>query len=180
MAMELAMIENLQREDLNPIEEAKGFQSLMEDYGMTQAEVAESVGKSRSAVANALRLLDLHFSIQRMVESGALSVGHAKVILPLSPSQRVKAVGEIERRKLSVRETEQLVKRMLSEEKKEEKEKPEVPAVDYAAEAAKSLSTRLGRACRISQGKKKGKIEIEYYGVDDLNDLLEALEGLGK
>ena len=180
MAMELAMIENLQREDLNPIEEAKGFQSLIEDYGMTQAEVAESVGKSRSAVANALRLLDLHFSIQRMVESGALSVGHAKVILPLSPSQRVKAVGEIERRKLSVRETEQLVKRMLSKEKKEEKEKPEVPAVDYAAEAAKSLSTRLGRACRISQGKKKGKIEIEYYGVDDLNDLLEALERLGK
>lgn len=181
-AMELAMIENLQREDLNPIEEANGFQTLMESYGMTQAEVAESVGKSRSAVANALRLLDLHFSIQRLVESGQISAGHAKAILPLSPTQRVRAVKEIEARQLSVRQTEQMVKHLQSEEKKEEKarEKPAVPTVDYAAEAAKSLSTRLGRACRISQGKKKGKIEIEYYGMDDLNDLLEALEGLAK
>ena len=181
-AMELAMIENLQREDLNPMEEAAGFQSLMENYHMTQEEAAQRVGKSRSAVANALRLLDLHFSIQRLVESGQISAGHAKAILPLSPTQRVRAVKEIEARQLSVRQTEQMVKHLQSEEKKEEKarEKPAVPTVDYAAEAAKSLSTRLGRACRISQGKKKGKIEIEYYGMDDLNDLLEALEGLAK
>ena len=181
-AMELAMIENLQREDLNPMEEAAGFQSLIETYHMTQDEAAQRVGKSRSAVANALRLLDLHFSIQRLVESGQISAGHAKAILPLSPTQRVRAVKEIEARQLSVRQTEQMVKHLQSEEKKEEKarEKPAVPTVDYAAEAAKSLSTRLGRACRISQGKKKGKIEIEYYGMDDLNDLLEALEGLAK
>ena len=180
-AMELAMIENLQREDLNPIEEAMGFRTLIETYGMTQERAAESVGKSRSAVTNALRLLELHGSIQNLVQDGRLSAGHARAILPLSPALRVKAVKEIIDGKLSVRETEKLVKRLLAGEaleKKAEEKKP--PEVDYAAEAAKSLSTRLGRACRISHGKKKGRIEIEYYGVDDLNELLEALEGLGK
>ena len=180
-AAELAMIENLQREDLNPIEEAMGFRTLIETYGMTQERAAESVGKSRSAVTNALRLLELHGSIQNLVQDGRLSAGHARAILPLSPALRVKAVKEIIDGKLSVRETEKLVKRLLAGEaleKKAEEKKP--PEVDYAAEAAKSLSTRLGRACRISHGKKKGRIEIEYYGVDDLNELLEALEGLGK
>ena len=180
-AMELAMIENLQREDLNPIEEAQGYRVLTETYGMTQAQAAESVGKSRSAVANAMRLLELNFSIQKLVENNELSAGHARALLPLAPSLRPKAVKEILRGHLNVRQTEQLVKRLQAGEKLEEaahKEKP--PAVDYAAEAAKSLSTRLGRACRISHGKKKGKVEIEYYGVDDLNDLLEALETLGK
>ena len=180
-AMELAMIENLQREDLNPIEEAQGFRVLIDTYGMTQEQAAESVGKSRSAVANALRLLDLHFSIQRLVENGKISAGHARAILPLSPPLRVKAVKEIERSGLNVRQTEKLVKVLLARGEEEPVGEKKIPAeVDYAAEAAKSLSTRLGRACRISQGKKKGKIEIEYYGMDDLNDLLEALEGLGK
>ncbi|MBD5162858.1 MAG: ParB/RepB/Spo0J family partition protein [Oscillibacter sp.] len=181
-AMELAMIENLQREDLNPIEEAEGFRTLTETYGMTQAEAADSVGKSRSAVTNALRLLELHVSIQRLVEDGKISAGHARAILPLSPPQRVKAVEEIQKKHLSVRQTEQLVRHIQIEERKGDKPAKERTAqeVDYAAEAAKSLSTRLGRACHISHGKKKGKIEIEYYGVDDLNDLLEALERLGK
>ena len=181
-AMELAMIENLQREDLNPIEEAQGFQTLIETYGMTQAEAADSVGKSRSAVTNALRLLDLNVSIQNLVECGKISAGHARAILPLSPSQRVKAVDEIQKKHLSVRQTEQMVRHIQIEERKAEKstEKQAFPEVDYAAEAAKSLSARLGRACHISYGKKKGKVEIEYYGVDDLNDLLEALEKLGK
>lgn len=180
-AMELAMIENLQREDLNPIEEAEGFRSLTEVYGMTQAQAAERVGKSRSAVANALRLLELNLSIQRLVESEQISAGHARALLPLSASLRVKAAEEVVRSQLSVRQTEQLVKK-LQNGGQEKKPVPEekIPAVDYAAEAAKSLSARLGRACHISQGKKKGKIEIEYYGVDDLNDLLEALERLGK
>ena len=180
-AMELAMIENLQREDLNPIEEAEGFRSLTEVYGMTQAQAAERVGKSRSAVANALRLLELNLSIQRLVESEQISAGHARALLPLSASLRVKAAEEVVRSQLSVRQTEQLVKK-LQNGGQEKKAVPEekIPAVDYAAEAAKSLSARLGRACHISQGKKKGKIEIEYYGVDDLNDLLEALERLGK
>lgn len=180
-AMELAMIENLQREDLNPIEEAEGFRSLTEVYGMTQAQAAERVGKSRSAVANALRLLELNLSIQRLVESEQISAGHARALLPLSASLRVKAAEEIVRSQLSVRQTEQLVKRLQNGgQEKKEAQKDKISGVDYAAEAAKSLSARLGRACHISQGKKKGKIEIEYYGVDDLNDLLEALEKLGK
>ena len=180
-AMELAMIENLQREDLNPIEEAEGFRVLVETYGMTQEQAAERVGRSRSAVANALRLLDLNVSIQKLVEDGELSAGHARAILPLSPFLRVKAVSEITKGGLNVRQTEKLVKALMSHGL--ETPAPETKAsaeVDYAAEAAKSLSTRLGRACHISQGKKKGKIEIEYYGMDDLNDLLEALERLGK
>ena len=180
-AMELAMIENLQREDLNPMEEAEGFRSLIENYGMTQEQAASSVGKSRSAVANAMRLLDLEENLQVLVEDGELSAGHARAILPLSPVMRAEAAKTILHSGLSVRQTEQLVKRLQAQKDEPEAQKPPAPAaVDYVAEAAKSLSTRLGRACRISQGKKKGKIEIEYYGVDDLNDLLEALESLGK
>ena len=178
-AMELAMIENLQREDLNPMEEAEGFRSLIENYGMTQEQAASSVGKSRSAVANAMRLLDLEENLQVLVEDGELSAGHARAILPLSPVMRAEAAKTILHSGLSVRQTEQLVKRLQAQKDEPEAQKPPA-AVDYVAEAAKSLSTRLGRACRISQGKKKGKIEIEYYGVDDLNDLLEALESLGK
>ena len=180
-AMELAMIENLQREDLNPIEEAEGFRVLVETYGMTQEQAAERVGRSRSAVANALRLLDLNVSIQKLVEDGELSAGHARAILPLSPFLRVKAVSEITKGGLNVRQTEKLVKALMSHGlETPAPEKKASAEVDYAAEAAKYLSTRLGRACHISQGKKKGKIEIEYYGMDDLNDLLEALERLGK
>ena len=180
-AMELAMIENLQREDLNPIEEAEGFRVLVETYGMSQEQAAERVGRSRSAVANALRLLDLNVSIQKLVEDGELSAGHARAILPLSPFLRVRAVSEITKGGLNVRQTEKLVKALMSHGREDPApEKKASAEVDYAAEAAKSLSTRLGRACHISQGKKKGKIEIEYYGMDDLNDLLEALERLGK
>ena len=180
-AMELAMIENLQREDLNPIEEAEGFRVLVETYGMTQEQAAERVGRSRSAVANALRLLDLNVSIQKLVEDGELSAGHARAILPLSPFLRVKAVSEITKGGLNVRQTEKLVKTLMSHGlETPAPEKKASAEVDYAAEAAKSLSARLGRACHISQGKKKGKIELEYYGRDDLNDLLEALERLGK
>lgn len=180
-AMELAMIENLQREDLNPIEEAEGFRVLVETYGMTQEQAAEKVGRSRSAVANALRLLDLNVSIQKLVEDGQLSAGHARALLPLSPSLRTKAVTAIVKEGLNVRQTEKLVKSLLAQGREvPAPEKKPSQEVDYAAEAAKSLSARLGRACRISQGRKKGRIEIEYYGVDDLNDLLEALESLGK
>ena len=180
-AMELAMIENLQREDLNPMEEAEGFRSLIENYGMTQEQAAQRVGKSRSAVANALRLLDLEENLKVLVEDGNLSAGHARAILPLSPALRVQAVKTIMQSSLSVRQTEQLVKRLLAKEQEpEEPVKKEPPEVDYVAEAERSLSSCLGRACRISRGRKKGKIEIEYYDMDDLNDLLEALETLGK
>ena len=171
-AAELAMIENLQREDLNPMEEAAGFQSLIETYHMTQEEAAARVGKSRSAVTNALRLLVLTPSVRALVEEGKLSAGHARALVPLSPTLQEKAAASIVAGGLSVRQTEALAKR-LAAEKKPEKKAPE--GVDYTAEAQKDLSSRLGRGVKIVSGKKKGKIELEYYGLDDLNDLLDAL-----
>lgn len=176
-AMELAMIENLQREDLSPMEEAEGYKILVENYGMTQEQAAQRVGKSRSAVANALRLLALSPALRQMVEDGHLSAGHARALLPLSPALQEQAAATIIKSNLSVRQTEQLVKRLQSAPKPEKKISP---AVNYVAEAERELSGKLGRACHIAHGKKKGRIEIEYYGVDDLNDLLEALGRLGK
>ena len=178
LAMELAMIENLQREDLNPMEEAQGFRVLVETYGMTQEQAAASVGKSRSAVSNSMRLLALSEPLRALVEDGKLTAGHGRAILPLSPTLREDAATAIMKSGLSVRQTEQLVKQMLAKKDGEEKKKIEAKVPDYVAEAEHSLSTRLGRACHISRGRKKGKVEIEYYGVDDLNNLLEALGGL--
>ena len=177
-AMELAMIENLQREDLNPMEEAAGYQTLIQSYHMTQEEAAARVGKSRSVVANALRLLNLCPPVRAMVEDGRLSNGHARTILPLSPALQEKAADAILKSDLSVRQTELLVKKLTAEEK----EKPAVTTggleVNYAEEAAKALGTHLGRGCKIVSGRKKGRIELEYYGVDDLNNLLDALNAL--
>ena len=177
-AMELAMIENLQREDLNPMEEAEGYRQLMDQYNLTQEETAQRVGKSRSVVANALRLLNLCPPVRAMVEDGRLSNGHARTILPLSPALQEKAADAILKSDLSVRQTELLVKKLTAEEK----EKPAVTTggleVNYAEEAAKALGTHLGRGCKIISGRKKGRIELEYYGVDDLNNLLDALNAL--
>ena len=174
-AAELAMIENLQREDLNPMEEAAGFQALMEQHHMTQEEAAQRVGKSRSAVANALRLLSLTPAVAKLVEEGALSAGHARALLPLSPALQEKAAEAVISGGLSVRQTEALAKRLSAEKK----DKPAAPTgVDYAAEAQKELSSKLGRGVRIVTGRKKGRIELEYYDLDDLNDLLEALATL--
>ena len=177
-AMELAMIENLQREDLNPMEEAEGYRQLMEQYNLTQEETAQRVGKSRSAVANALRLLNLCPSVRAMVEDGRLTSGHARTILPLSPALQKKAADAILKSDLSVRQTELLVKKLTAEVK----EKPAVTTggleVNYAEEAAKALCAHLGRGCKIISGRKKGRIELEYYGVDDLNNLLDALNTL--
>ena len=177
-AMELAMIENLQREDLNPMEEAEGYRQLMEQYNLTQEETAQRVGKSRSAVANALRLLNLCPSVRAMVEDGRLTSGHARTILPLSPALQKKAADAVLKSDLSVRQTELLVKKLTAEVK----EKPAVTTggleVNYAEEAAKALCAHLGRGCKIVSGRKKGRIELEYYGVDDLNNLLEALNTL--
>ena len=177
-AMELAMIENLQREDLNPMEEAEGYQQLMTQYNLTQEETAQRVGKSRSAVANALRLLNLCPSVRAMVEDGRLTSGHARTILPLSPALQKKAADAVLKSDLSVRQTELLVKKLTAEVK----EKPAVTTggleVNYAEEAAKALCAHLGRGCKIISGRKKGRIELEYYGVDDLNNLLDALNTL--
>lgn len=176
--MEIALVENLQREDLNPIEEAEGYRQLMEQYNLTQEETAQRVGKSRSVVANALRLLNLCPPVRAMVEDGRLSNGHARTILPLSPALQEKAADAILKSDLSVRQTELLVKKLTAEEK----DKPAVTTggleVNYAEEAAKALGTHLGRGCKIVSGRKKGRIELEYYGMDDLNNLLDALNGL--
>jgi ParB family chromosome partitioning protein len=171
-AAELAMIENLQRQDLNPMEEAAGFQSLVETYHMTQEEAAKRVGKSRSAVANALRLLSLSPAVSAMVEDGALSAGHARALLSLRPALQESAARSVAAGGLSVRQTEALAKK-LSAEKKAAKKKPAGP--DYAAEAQRDLAGRLGRGVKIVTGRRKGRVELEYYGMDDLNDLLEAL-----
>jgi len=173
-AAELAMIENLQREDLNPMEEALGYRALIQQYHMTQEEAAARVGKSRPAVTNAMRLLDLDPQVQQQVAAGQLSAGHGRALVPLSPALQLRAAATVIQGGLSVRQTEALVKR-LSTEKKEKK----APAgVDYAAEAQRELSSALGRKVRIVTGRNKGRVELEYYGMDDLNDLLEALARL--
>ena len=172
-AAELAMIENLQREDLNPMEEAAGFQSLIESYHMTQEEAAQRVGKSRSAVTNALRLLGLTPSVRKLVEEGKLSAGHARALVPLSPSLQERAANAIVSGGLSVRQTEALVKRLSAEKNEAQAKDPD--EVDYLAEAQNELKARLCRGVKIVPGRKKGRIELEYYGVDDLNDLLDAL-----
>ena len=172
-AAELAMIENLQREDLNPMEEAAGFQSLIESYHMTQEEAAQRVGKSRSAVTNALRLLGLTPSVRKLVEEGNLSAGPARAVVPLSPALQESAANAIVSGGLSVRQTEALVKRLSAEKKEAQVKDPD--EVDYLAEAQNELKARLCRGVKIVPGRKKGRIELEYYGVDDLNDLLDAL-----
>ena len=172
-AAELAMIENLQREDLNPMEEAAGFQSLIENYHMTQEEAAQRVGKSRSAVTNALRLLNLTPAVAAMVEDGRLTAGHARALVPLSPALQEKTAETIVHTGLSVRQTEALVNRLQAEKKEKPQKDPN--EVDYVAEAQKELAGKMGRGVKIVTGRKKGRIELEYYGLDDLNDLLEAL-----
>ena len=175
-AAELAMIENLQREDLNPMEEAAGYQALMEQHHMTQEEAAQRVGKSRSAVANSLRLLNLAPAVRKLVEEGKLSAGHARALLPLPPALQEKAAEAVVSGGLSVRQAEALAKRLATEQK--EKPAAQTAGVDYTAEAQKELSSKLGRGVRIVTGRKKGRIELEYYGLDDLNDLLDALATL--
>ncbi len=175
--MELALIENLQRQDLNPMEEAFGLQALIEQHGLTQEQVAERVGKSRSAVANSLRLIGLPKEIQKLVESGELSAGHARAVLSLKTAKLQKtAVQKIQALSLSVRQAETLCKRLAAEEKPK-KVKAE-PAVNYIAECEKTLTHRLGRNVKIVSGARKGRFELEFYGQDDLQRLYEALNGL--
>ena len=176
--MELALIENLQRQDLNPVEEALGYQRLMEDYGLTQEEAAKRVGKSRPAVANALRLLGLAPAVLEQVRSGQLSAGHARALLTLKTeksqkdaAQKVIALG------LSVRQTELLCKNLNKEPT------PTVEPtlrVDYIAECEKNLSHHLGRGVKIVSGKRKGRFELEFYGQEDLQTLLDALMTIQK
>ena len=174
-AMELALIENLQRSDLNPVEEALGYQRLIGEFGLTQEDASKQVGKSRSAVANALRLLNLSENILELLRTGKLTAGHARAILTVkSPKRQEEAAQKIAALDLSVRQAELLCRNM-------EKEAPVQPEpkkhleVNYLAECEKNLSKALGRGVKIVNGKRKGRFELEYYGQDDLQNLLDAL-----
>lgn len=172
-AMELALIENLQRQDLNPVEEALGYRSLMEDFGLTQEDTAKQVGKSRPAVANALRLLNLPDVILEKLREGAISAGHARALLSVkSEKQQLQTMQKIVALDLSVRQTELLCKNLS---KKPAPEKPVTLAVNYVSECEKQLSKHLGRGVKIINGKRKGRFELEFYGEEDLQVLLDAL-----
>ena len=179
-AMELALIENLQRQDLNPVEEALGYRSLMEDHGMTQEEAAKRVGKSRPAVANALRLLGLEPEVLEKVRKGELSAGHARAILTIkSEKKQLAAAQKIAALGLSVRQAE-LLCRNMAKEAPVPKEEPVTLKVDYVAECEKQLSKHLGRGVKIVNGKRKGRFELEFYGPEDLQVLLDALMNIKK
>ena len=178
LASELALIENLQREDLNPIEEALGYQRLMEEYTMTQEQVASRVMKSRPAVANALRLLGLSREVLDMVSDGVLSAGHARTLLPLKDEKmQLSAAKKVCADGLSVRQTEALVKALM---KKPVEKVEKAPAVDYVKEAEKQLTDALGRGVRFSGGTKKGRIVLEFYSADDREALMAALMKMDK
>ena len=174
--MELALIENLQRQDLNPIEEAEGYERLMKQFGLTQEQVAQRVVKSRSAVANALRLLALPDAVRSMVSEGELSGGHARAVLAVTEEgRRVDAAKQMVG--LSVRQAEALAKKLNKPEVQTPPQPLEVP-VDYVAELEKDLESALGRKISIQQGKHSGQLTLEYYGADDLERLTEALRNL--
>ena len=176
--MELALIENLQRQDLNPVEEALGYRSLMEDYGMTQEQAAKQVGKSRPAVANALRLLALCPDVLEQVRTGQLSAGHARAVLSLKEEKAQKeAAQKIIALGLSVRQAELLCGNMA---RKPAPKKEPTLAVNYVDECEKALSKQLGRGVKIVNGKRKGHFELEFYGSEDLQNLLEQLMQLKK
>ena len=172
--MQMALIENLQRADLTPIEEAEGYDSLMREHGLTQEQVSERVGKSRPAVANVLRLLQLPQEARDMVSAGTLSAGHARAVLAIKDAEM--QIASLEKMAgMSVRQAEKFAKNC----NKPPKETPK-PAfeVDYMAEVEARLEQALGRKVTITQGKTSGTVALEYYGADDLERLIAALENL--
>ncbi len=175
--MELALVENLQREDLNPIEEAEGYRKLMDAFGLTQEEVSERVGKSRSAVANALRLNGLSDSIKRMVIGGMLSQGHARALLSVpKESDRLELAKKVVDEELNVRQTEKLAALLSGERKKATPPPTDRNAEKYFKDLAGDLSARLGAKVTIKNGKNKGKIEIEYFSSAELEGILEKIK----
>ena len=177
-AMELALIENLQRQDLNPVEEALGYRTLMDEHGLTQDETARQVGKSRPAVANALRLLNLAPEVLEFLRKGEITAGHARALLTVVPERKqIEVAQKIINLGLSVRQTELLCKNLG---KPTPHKQETLFAVDYVAECEKSLSKHLGRGVRIFNGKRKGRFELEFYGQEDLQVLLDALMTIKK
>ncbi|HHW00940.1 MAG TPA: ParB/RepB/Spo0J family partition protein [Clostridiaceae bacterium] len=175
--MEIALIENLQREDLNPIEEAEAYENLMKEYNMTQEEISKVVGKSRSAIANSIRLLGLVKEVRDLLISGEISSGHARALLAIENEElQIKAAKEIISRGLNVRETENLVKRYL----KEKKEKTEKIKSEELIEIEEKFKDIFGTKVKITPNSKKGKIMIEYYSSDELERIIELIMGIGK
>ncbi len=180
---ELALVENLQREDLNPIEEALGYKSLIEEYGLTQEEAARSVGRSRPAITNAMRLLSLSKDVLPLVEDGTLSAGHARALLPLSdPAEQLKAARAVVDGALSVRRTEQLVTKTLKKLAEEPviDEKTNELMVDYIADTEDYLSRTLSRKVALEQKRRGGRIILEFYDSDDREALIANLARMGR
>lgn len=173
-AAEIALVENIQRSDLNPVEEAQAYAALIDQYGLTQEEVAEQIGKSRSSVTNSLRLLDLPDAVLSMLAAGKLSSGHAKVLLGIKAGEKLKAAAEkVAEGELSVRETEKLVKSLLAEPKPEK----ELPAIDYTKALETSVQQKLGRTVKIKQNGAKSSITIGFSDNNDLETVLRLLCG---
>ncbi len=170
--MECALIENLQREDLNPLEEAQGLQTLMETCGMTQEDAAKTVGKSRPAVANALRLLNLPPEIQKLVGEGILSAGHARCLLSFPDAKTMRTAADAAVKGASVRELERMAKKANA------RPKPAGPRsrVRYYEEAELALKDHLGRKVRISGSERRGVLRIEFYGREDLAELIRSIQ----
>lgn len=176
--LELALIENLQREDLDPIDEAGGYRQLLDEFGLTQAELAREVGKSRSAVANALRLLDLPEAVRDRVRQGALTAGHARALLGLEAKDRIPELAErVVGKELSVRQVERLVKRENAGPKATEGPTREEEAGELErARIEETLQRSLGTRVRVHAGRQgKGRIEIAFYSHDDLERLVARL-----
>lgn len=167
--MELALIENLQREDLNPLEEAQGYRSLMNSYGMTQDDVAGIVGKSRPAVANALRLLNLPEKFQKMVESGSISAGHARTLLSFPDEKSMLEAAAAAEAGASVRDLEKMAQKAGAEPKAKKQQRK----IRYYEETELALKENLGRKVHVSGSKKRGVLQIEFYGEKDLADLMK-------
>lgn len=175
--MEIALIENLQREDLNPIEEAEAFEKLLSEYEMTQDEVSKAVGRSRSAIANSVRLLSLQEKVRGHLIHGQISSGHARALLSINDQEvQEKAAEEIIKRELNVRETEKLVKKLLTVK---EKKKPKKLDEEYKSIEEK-FQEIFGTRVRLQTNNKKGKITIEYYSMDELERIVEMVEKMGQ
>lgn len=176
-AAQISLIENVQREDLNPIEEAAAYRLLIEDYNMTQEALSRQIGKSRSAISNTMRLLDLPENVSDMVKNGTLSAGHARALLGLKDQSAIEfAAATVVSKNLSVRDTEMLVKK-LNKKDRPSSEKNEPDFVDYTAELAKKMTSRLGRKVIISGKGKKRKLEISFSDDSELEELISKLCG---
>lgn len=176
--LELSLIENLQRADLNPIEEAQGYARLANEFGMRQEDIALKVGRSRAAVANAMRLLDLHPQVQIWLAQDLISVGHAKVLLALkAPEEQLLAAETVLRRNATVRSTERLVARQLGIGRSRRRQRVAGQTVTSAAieDLQSRLQEHLATHVTVHHGEKRGRIEIEYYGNDDLQRIVTAL-----